>query len=255
MGNLNYGEYDEETAAQEKEEASAGGAKFWKPKVGRNVIRILPPAVGQKKLFRSVYQHWIEMVKRSVTCARIEAKKPCAVCMKVDELKKSKLKIDQDMASELFAKRQVFVNIIDRSDAAAGVQVFRCGKTIHEQLLALRTDEEAGANYSHPLTGNDIVIERVGTGKNDTKYKVMLGKQKPLGPDDNVMQEWIDMQHNLDQIAKLPTLDEVKQLLSGEMPDSSSDGDSSAPKGGKANGARKGRTAEDDVIDVEAEES
>lgn len=251
MGNLNFGEYDEETAAQEKEESESSGQSFMKLKPGRNIIRVLPPPKGQNKLFRTVYQHWIDMVKKSVTCARLEAKRPCAVCQKVEELKKSKLKIDQDMASDLFARRQVFVNVIDRNDEAAGVKILRCGKTIHEQLLALRTDEEAGANYSHPLTGNDIVIERVGTGKNDTKYKVMLGKQKPLGKDDNVMQEWIDMQHDLNSVAKLPTLEEVKALLSGEEPEAAED-NVEQPAKGKSGGKR--HTAEDDAIDVEPED-
>lgn len=257
MGNLKFGEYDEETAAQEKEDLEAGGAEFMKLKAGRNLVRILPPPPGQRKPFRTVYQHFIEIgpVKQSVICARMEAKKPCAVCMKVEELRKSKNDLDQQMANSLFARRRVFANVIDRSEPDKGPKVLAFGKTVHEQLVALRSDEEAGANYVHPLTGHDIVIERTGTGKTDTKYKVMLGKQKALGPSDEVMQEWIDTQHDLNAYAKLPSLDDVRKLLSGET-DESAEGEEEKPqaRGGNGRGTGKRRSAEDDAIDTEGEE-
>ncbi len=257
MPNLNYGTYDDETAQQEKEEldASGGGAEFMKLKVGRNVVRILPPPPGKRTPFRVVYQHFIELgaLKQSIICARLEAKKHCAVCEKVDEMRKSRNKVDQDMAGDWYARRRVFVNVIDRADPEKGVKVLAIGKSIHEQLTALRTDEEAGANYVDPITGNDIVIERTGTGKNDTKYKVMLGKQKPLGTSNEIMQELIDTQHNLDAYAKLKTVEEVRQLLAGETDEDSAD---AAPPPRRGAAAGKGRrNAEDDAIDVEAEDA
>lgn len=260
MGNLNYGEYDEDTAAQEKEELDAsGGAEFMKLKVGRNIIRVLPPPVGQRKPYRTVHQHFIEIgpVSQSVICARLEAKKPCAVCQKVDELRKSQAKIDQDMASSLFARRRVFANVIDRAEPEKGPKVLAFGKTIHEQLVALRSDEISGADYVHPLKGYDVVIERTGTGKNDTKYKVTLArKESALGATEALMQEWIDTQRNLDTYAKLPGIEEVRKLLSGE--DEDEEQEAAPPARGArsaAPSARARRTASDDTIDVEAEEA
>lgn len=250
MGNLSFGEYDEETAAQEAEEATAGG-NMMKLKVGRNLLRILPPPKGQKKPFRVVYQHFIEMgpVRRSIVCSRLEARKPCEVCAFIDKLRGSKLDVDQKLAKDMFARRRVFANVIDRSDPDSGPKVIAFGKTVHEQLLGLRTDEEAGANYTHPITGHDIVIERVGTGMSDTKYTVRMGKQKPLGESDDVMQEWIDAQHDLNSYAKIPTLNEVRALLAGEDPSTAEQPAevSPAPRG------RKPRSAEDDAIDVDEE--
>ncbi len=258
MPNLNYGTYDDETAQQEKSDLAASGAEFMKLKVGRNIVRILPPAPGKRTPFRVVYQHFIELgpVKQSIICARLEAKKHCAVCEKVDEMRKSKNKVDQDMAGDWYARRRVFVNVVDRSDPDKGVKVLAIGKSIHEQLTALRTDEEAGANYVDPITGNDIVIERTGTGKNDTKYKVMLGKQKQLAATEATMQEWIDTQHDLDGYAKLKTIEEVRQLLSGEeAEEESADAAPPARANGKPTAGKSRRTAEDDAIDVEAEEA
>lgn len=290
MGNLNYGDYSEDTALEEKEEIDASGAAFMKLKVGRNIVRILPPPAGKRSPFRTAFQHFIEMagVRKSVICARQEARKPCLVCQKIDEMRKSRLPVDQEMANAMFARRRIFCNVIDRSDEAKGPKVLAFGKTVHEQLVALRTDPSAGGDYVHPEEGCDVIITRSGTGKNDTKYQVALArKESPLerSGDTNVMQAWIDAQQNLEQYAKLPSGEEVKQLLSGEAEDETpaeegEEEEEAAPRrpapkpaGNRpaprptvttaprvtvpkktAAAAPKRRSVEDDVIDVEGEE-
>ena len=271
MGNLSFGTYDEEEASKEKEELQKGGNEFAKLKVGRNVFRILPPAPGRRSPFRVVFQHFIEMPggSKSVICARLESRKPCVVCAHVERLKKSQSHEDQKIADDLFARRRVFVNVIDRSDEEKGPKVLAVGKQVHEQLVALR-DPEVGGDYCHPIDGFDVVIERSGTGKNDTKYKCFLSRRAtPLDVqgDEGKMQEWIDSQADLDAYAKLPDVEEVKRLLSGEELD-----EDEAPArparpatrpAAPATSARKPpatrpaaparRTAEDDAIDVEGE--
>lgn len=264
MGNLlNYGSYDEETAEQEKEELDqSGGAEFMKLKPGQNKVRILPPPTGKRSPFRVVYQHFIEMPggSKSVICARLEAKKPCAVCAKVNELRASRSEEDQKIANDLFARRRVFCNVIDRAEPDKGPKVLAFGKTVHEQLVALR-NPDVGGDYCHPEEGYDVIIERTGTGKNDTKYKVFLSrKESPLGSSVEVMQGWIDAQKNLDTFAALPSAQEVKQLLSGEEADEEED---AAPPPRRAAVAQKApptttkpkrRSLDDDAIDVEVEE-
>ncbi len=260
MGNvLNYGDYDEETAQQEKDDLASGGADFMKLVVGRNLLRILPPPPGKRTPFRVAYQHFIEVGgnSQSVICARLEAKQPCGVCMKIDQLRKSKEKVDQDMASAFFARRRVFVNVFDRNepDETKRMKVLAFGKSIHEQLTALRTDEVAGADYVNPEKGFDVVIERTGTGKNDTKYKVFLArKSTPLADSIPKMQELIDTQRNLDGYAKLKSADEIKQLLSGEEADEAAPAARPGRTPGPGATASKRRTAEDDAIDVDGEE-
>ena len=143
MGNLSFGTYDEEEASKEKEELQKGGNEFAKLKVGRNVFRILPPAPGRRSPFRVVFQHFIEMPggSKSVICARLESRKPCVVCAHVERLKKSQSHEDQKIADDLFARRRVFVNVIDRSDEEKGPKVLAVGKQVHEQLVALRDPE------------------------------------------------------------------------------------------------------------------
>ncbi len=286
---LKYEDYDVDVAQGELDESEQGGANFMKIKAGRNILRILPPPPGQRSPFRVTYQHYLNMPGKtqSVICARLEAKQPCRVCQKVDELRASQSKADQDAASDLFARRRVFANVIDRNDEEHGPKIYAFGKTVHEQLLALRTDTRGGGNYAHPIEGFDIIIERKGTGKNDTEYTVRGDRNlSPLGPADDVMQEWIDTQHNLNLLAKLP--EETK--VAGFLGEGDGEEEAEAPRGraAPAAGARRAapaqqeatprvgarvaqqaqarrtapaqtttrtarRTAEDDAIDVEGE--
>lgn len=274
---LKYNDYDVEAAQAELDESEQGGANFMKIKAGRNIMRILPPPAGQRSPFRVTYQHYLNMPgvsgkTQSVICARLEAKKPCLVCAKVEELRSSQAKADQDAASDLFARRRVFANVIDRNDEEHGPKIYAFGKTVHEQLLALRTDAKGGGNYAHPVDGFDIIVERKGTGKNDTEYTVRGDRNSsPLGPADDVMQEWIDTQHNLNLLAKLPESDKVAGYLGGGEEGEEAEAPpargarrpaaAAAPQVGarvaqaavSRGRAPARRTAEDDAIDVEGE--
>jgi len=223
MGNLKYNEYAEDTANEEAEDLASSNASFMKLKEGRNIIRILPAPQGQRSPFNVTFQHFVDIAgnRKSVICAKVTARKRCLVCEKIDELRKSKSQADQEMASALYARRRIFCNVIDRApgEEAKGPKILGFGKSVHEQLVALRTDPTQGGDYVNPESGYDVVITRTGHGKNDTKYHVGLAKKEtPLerSGNENIMQEWIDNQPSHEQLKRLPEATELKQLLSGE---------------------------------------
>lgn len=272
MGNLKYGKFDAETAAEEKDDSeAAGGADMFKLVVGRNILRILPPPVNQRSPFKIVHQHFIELPgnRKSFICARLEAKKPCAICKKIDQLRASPSKADRDAADDMFARRRIFVNVIDRKNPDKGPMVMAVGKQVHEQLLGLR-DDETGGDYCDPEEGYDVVITRTGTGKNDTKYTVaLMRKPSPLAgtkddPDYDKMQEWIDTQNDLQKFARLPDQQEVAGLLSAGDEEEGEEEEAAPPKrrftkktsasSSVPSTKKRSRSAEDDAIDVEAEE-
>lgn len=272
---LKYGKFDEKQAMAEKDESesASSGVEMFKFQVGKNVIRILPPPVGQSSPFKVVYQHFVDLpgTKKSFVCARVEAKKHCPICKKIDELKASPSKVDRDAAEDMFAKRRIFVNIIDRRNPDKGPLTVGIGKTVHEGLLGLR-DEETGGDYCDPENGYDAVITRTGSGKNDTKYTVALArKSTPLAgtvddPDIDKMQEWIDMQNDLSRFARLPDKQEVAELLAGGSDEDEEEEEAPRrqlpPKSYKKKKVAaktkakptRGRSVEDDSVDVEDED-
>jgi len=234
MSNIvNYGTYEIDAADQEHEDLSRSGGQFMRLEVGRNVVRFLPPPAGRSTPFVTTFQHFLNLpgVPDAIVfnCPRLMIRRPCPACAKGDKLKASGNPRDQEAARDFWASRRVFACVIDRQDEDAGVKILGFGKMIHEALVAIRRDEDAGGDFTHPVDGFDIVIERTGSGKNDTRYTVRAARSSsPLGND-----EWIDQQPNLRHLAKVPTLDEIRAMVQG--------GD---------DGAGGGATAQDDVESV-----
>lgn len=220
MSNLvKYGSYELEEADREEQENQNTGAEFMKLEVGRNVVRILPPPLGKKSPFRVVWTHYFTppgaQTSISFACPAREAQKPCPMCDTADRLKASGNPADHERAKAFFARRRVYANVINRGNPETGVQILGFGKSIHDDLIALRKNPDWGGDFTHPETGFDIVIERKGTTKNDTEYKVYPKKQSPLG---NL--EWLENQPDLDKLSKVLTPDQIRARVSGQSQES-----------------------------------
>lgn len=246
MSNLQkYAEFSMEDAEAAGEELAAmgGAADFIKFAVGKNVLRFLPAKPG-KKVFVLVQQHFIEIPGASgpvvFACPRIHAKRSCPACQQADKMIDSGNPVDYERGKKLQPKLRVFANAINRKEPEAGPKIAGFGKQIYEQLLSLRKNEDAGGNFTDPgPNGFDIVIDRTGEGLK-TEYKVWPARKvSALGND-----EWLDQQRDLERYSRVPSDDELARMLGG--------GARSGPSRGNA---PRGRTAADDAIDTDGEES
>jgi hypothetical protein len=226
MSNLaKYGSFSLEQAAHEAEESerASTGADFFKVPTGECVIRILPPRIGKTSPFRVVYQHFIEVPGASsnvnFTCPRMQAKtdrvpaRYCPACAKADELRERGSPTAYDLAGTFLPRRRIFANIIFRGDPERGVLIFPFGKQIHDQLLALRGNKDAGGDFCDPTeNGFDIVLNRTGTGLK-TEYKVFPARKlSPLAEDSETASAWLESMHDLDRYARIPTDEELRAL-------------------------------------------
>ena len=245
---VQYGTYSLDAAADDRKELDSmgGGATFMKLKEGKNVVRFLPPPVGQNKLFLTVYQHYFKSPigdsTLSFTCPRMMEKAPCPLCQKSMQMAKSRSKADKDAAREFLPRRRIMANVIDRQDPDAGPKIMGFGKTIQESLVAVREDVDAGGDFCHPDSGFDIIIERRGTGLN-TKYNVIPARQdSPLGN-----MEWIAMQHDLTQFSECKPYEELVGDLREAVGQPRENADDPAPQ----ERLPPGRKAATNVIDTE----
>ena len=250
---VQYGSYEVEAADSEQEALDQSSASdFMKLEVGNNIVRILPPPVGVKSPFVMVHQHFIQLPgmdhPASFACPRMMAKKPCPVCQKVTQLRATGNPADYDMAGEFLARLRVFVNVIDRKNEAYGPRTLGFGKTIHEPLIELRRNEDAGGDYTHPIKGFDINIKRKGTGKNDTEYSVHASRKSgPLSDDPDQMQDWLTSQPDNSKYARILEWDAIMKMIGGGGTGRSAQ---TAPTRGAGRPAAKpkARTAEADAF-------
>lgn len=260
---VEFGEYSDAAAAKEREDLdSERSGSFISIKEGRTQLRILPPPKGQSSPFSVSHKHYIYPPGQDrpiiVSCPRIatKGKEYCPACEKAFELDRSGNPMDKKLASQLYPKRRVYCNVIDRKSPESGIQTWSFGKTIHDVLNGYRNDPEEPCDFTHPINGYDIVINRKGTGKNDTEYRVTLAiKPTQLADTIEEINDLITNQQSLEKYVSLPSDTEILAALEGnnegrgrrELPASTS------MRGGSSNRGR--RTVSDDTDVVDAAES
>jgi hypothetical protein len=228
FSDFEYGSVDLEEMAAEKaaleEESQRSGFNYMSLEVGRNMIRILPPwEKGRKSPF---YKAWVHYVKnpakpqengRPFLCPSKMEGKRCIVCEKVSALRRSGNEIDKEIASDLSASRQIYANVVNLDDVERGVQVMKFGKTIYQELLAYMdpADPENVGDLTHPKTGYNVVIDRKGKGKNDTKYSVRIARKSSV----IASPEWLGKLNNLIEVVDEMNDEKVRAIMSGETED------------------------------------
>lgn len=179
---------------------------FWDPKEGVNRIRILPPWSEERVWFREIPYHY-GIGGKTVVCPKRLLNKPCFVCDKVSEFRKSPDKALNDTANDLRPKTRVYYNIVDLDDIGKGVQVYGSGVTVFNDLLYYDLDPDWG-NITDVADGYDILLTRTGKGRN-SKYKVTAKKNS--SPLEN--EGWLDSLNNLDNlVGKILSPEEMKAL-------------------------------------------
>ncbi len=158
---VKYGSFDMEDADDiDNEMSKSFSAEWMKIKVGKNVVRFLPPPLGSKAL-RMVWEHQLNLPNgdfRNFACSRLMAEKACMICRKADQLKATGNPADFDRAKGLFPRKRIYANVIDRSEPEIGPKILAFGVKIWDQLKEIREDEDFGGDFTNPETGFDIVI-------------------------------------------------------------------------------------------------
>jgi hypothetical protein len=271
MSNLQkYGDWNDNQAAAEKEDfdKSAGGADFWKTPAGTTVVRFMPPRPGKPTIYRFIWEHYIDVPggapgaqKRArLVCPLQQSKadkldpRRCPCCAYAEKLRATGNQEDYDLAGEYVAQRKIFANILVRGQEDRGVRIWAFGKKVYEALDAIRRDTRAGGNFAHPVTGFDIVVKRVGAGKNDTQYTVLADrKASPLHDDATIMDALLETMPDLDRHARILAEVEIAKVWKAAFP--GAEPLDATPRGPAPTGrATRQRTAADDAIETEGHE-
>ena len=245
---VEWEEFSEEDLKVEQEQMASGGSSYWKPSEGVNLVRFLPKLKGWPALFKVVREHYINTPtgRRNYTCPRT-FNEQCAQCDYANELRGSPAKADQDLAYSLFSKKQVYARIIDRNDADKGVQVYKFGKKVFEELTDLLEEE---GDFTHPLKGYDVKIRRRGTTQYDTEYKCKSGKHCELGD-----MEWLSVESDLHtKFGQRVTHEDLVKKLAGTVIADRIPQLGSAPSESKKEKLPEGKGLEEDLWGDEDDE-
>jgi hypothetical protein len=149
-----------------------GPSDLWKPKDGKNIIRILPVGGVLPSDWSTPYPFILSGVHPKVGlslndmvyCARLTHKKACPLCQFIWNLYSSKDENDVKLAKRMKAYNRVIANIIDLSDVEKGVQKFAFGKTLARKIFSYMEDPEFKPLLDAEQGHNFVVIKKTVDG-------------------------------------------------------------------------------------------
>ena len=187
---------------------------FWKPSVGKQVIRIVPNKFNKSNPFTEVYFHYGIGERTMISPINFGEKDPIVEFAK--QLRNTSDKENWRLAKKLDPKMRVFAPVIVRGEESDGVKMWEFGKEIYEAFLQMAADEEVG-DFTDVMTGRDIKLNTVGPDVTGTPYnKTTISpsmKVTPLSDDSNSVSSWLENQQNPKETYKPLPFDEIKKSL------------------------------------------
>ena len=187
---------------------------FWKPSVGKQIIRIVPNKFNKSNPFTEVYFHYGIGERTLISPINFGEKDPIVEFAK--QLRKTSDKENWRLAKKLDPKMRVFVPVIVRGEEHEGVKLWQFGKEMYMEFLSMADDDDIG-DYTDILEGRDITVDTVGPDVTGTAYNKssvrVRTKQTSLSDDSNEVEKWLDEQSNPLELFKKYTFDEIKGFL------------------------------------------
>lgn len=196
--------------------SNRGGGKnlFWKPSVGKQVVRVVPSKYNPNNPFTEM-KFYYGIGKRVMTSPLNWGEKdPIAEFVK--QLRGTNDKENWRLAKKLDPKVRIFAPIIVRGEESEGVRLWQFGKEIYESFLQMAADEEIG-DYTDVASGRDIKLNTVGPDTTGTPYnRTTIGpslKVTPLAETEEEIKSFLENQADPMKVFKPLSFDEMKSAL------------------------------------------
>ena len=202
--------------------SNSGGGKslFWKPSVGKEVVRVVPNKYNKQFPFTEMLFYYGIGQRVMASPQNWQEKDPIQEFTK--QLRNSGDKENWRLAKKLDAKTRIFAPIIVRGQEDEGIKLWQFGKEVYQDFLNMAADEEIG-DYTDIVGGRDIKLTTVGPEVTGTPYnKTSVGpslKTSALTGDDVTAKNLLENQPNPLEVFKRFTFDEVKAALQEYLSD------------------------------------
>jgi hypothetical protein len=197
--------------SQNKEERAKN---FWKPAVGKTLIRVVPSKFDKSNPFKEVYFHYGVANRSMIALTNFGEKDP--IVEFASQLRKSSEKENWQLAKKIEPKMRVFAPVIVRGEEEKGVRLWEFGKETYLELLSMVADEDIG-DFSDIYEGRDLTIETVGPEVTGTKYNKSTVRPRtkitPLSDNSAQAKMWMSEQPEILTLYKKYEYDEMKGIL------------------------------------------
>lgn len=205
------------SAMQSKQSGKGGGEKksiFWKPSVGKQIIRVVPSKYNKTIPFTEMYFHYGIGKNTMVSPINWGEKDPIVEFSK--QLRTTSDKENWRLAKKLDPKMRIFAPVIVRGEETEGIKLWQFGKELYMDFLNLADNEDVG-DFTDVMIGRDITLTTVGpevTGTSYNKTTIMPKvKETPLAGDKTTIESLLENQPNPMEVFKKYSYDEMKLAL------------------------------------------
>lgn len=196
-----------------------GGQKsnlFWKPSVGKQLIRVVPSKFNPENPFTEMMFYY-GIGPKKVMSSPANWGDPDPIMDFAKKLRGTNDKENWRLAKKLDAKVRTFIPIVVRGQEDEGVKLWQFGKEVYQEFLNMAADEEIG-DFTDILQGRDIKLSTVGPETTGTPYnKTSISpslKEKPLAETEDQIKTLLENQADPMKVFKPLTYDEMKTSLS-----------------------------------------
>ena len=192
----------------------SGKNLFWKPSVGKQVVRVVPNKYNKDFPFTEMMFYYGIGQRVMASPKNWNEKDPIVEFTK--QLRSTNDKENWRLAKKLDAKTRIFAPVVVRGEESEGVKLWQFGKEVYQEFLNMAADEEIG-DYTDIAQGRDIKLTTVGPEVTGTPYnKTSIGpslKTSPISKDKDEVNKFLEDQPDPMKIFKRYTFDEVKAAL------------------------------------------
>jgi len=204
------------SAMQSKSSGKSGEKKsvFWKPSVGKQIVRVVPSKYNKLNPFTEMYFHYGIGKNTMVSPINWGEKDPIVEFAK--QLRQTSDKENWRLAKKVEPKMRIFVPVIVRGEEAEGVKLWQFGKELYMDFLNLADNEDVG-DFTDVSIGRDITLTTVGpevTGTNYNKTTIMPKvKETPLAASKDEVNALLENQPNPMEVFKRYSFEDMKAAL------------------------------------------
>jgi len=200
---------------------------YWKPKLGKQVIRLVPSKTNPAEPCLEVAFHNNIVKKKMLALSNWGEKDPIIAFS--DVLKKSDDKGERDMGYKLSPKKKYIFQVVVRGEEHLGTRLWEASKTVAEAIYGIIADDDYG-DVLDVNDGRDLTIEGIEDSFNNIKYiKVSIlpkPKATPLAKTEDEINGFLSNQYDPLSLTKKYSYQELKDFLEQALnPDGAESGE------------------------------
>lgn len=199
-----------------------GNFKMFKPREGKNMIRILPPTwEGAKHYGYDVWVNYNVGVDNQSYLSLSEMKNEADPL--AEARKQAERAGDKTLADQLKPKKRILFWLVDRMAEDEGPQLWAAPWTFDKDLANISFDEDTKdmVFIDDPENGCDVRFYKEGTGltTNYDASKMRIMKASPLSEDQALEKDWLDFvqENQLPDVLQFYDYDHIAAAYNGQI--------------------------------------